>query len=758
MTTGKVINEKSCAGNPYVRFDARAMPLLYKAIVITVIGIVVALAGCQCTTVSESYTVDKVEEANSLHYQNVSDLNSLTEYSTGAIPAVVSTSKIDERKVYRPNGIHILFFLCTLGLVPDWDTYESQWHVDVITPIGRKSGDFVRTRREFWGWVPYLLPFASSDPDTRTGEVTYELAQRVVAQFKSGWTKERVDSLNAAEKERVNAKRKQADELLAAKNWSAVLPLCEGEKDGNYVTEYRDKAESCRISVKRETAESALKNKEWQRVLDLCKDEKDKGFVDEYSKKIDDEENKCLACVKKDLQTLLTKNEFEKAKKLHIAEYSQWEKVDGCNTAAWNSLRDMIAKGKEEFVGQMNDMSALEKIANNKDETWTIRKVADERWISLKKVEVENTSDQGVLAQVAQTEGEDMELRKMAVERLTDQTALMQIVISDGLSDKLPWDVIREMATRKLTDESIRKLIEHVDKLTPEMRTIIKGKAISPEILEALLQADVEMTVNNLHRGYHTENIKNLFSCLVVRSDGSCHFIYPRIHDDIERIKDPTVRAEVAKRLLEEHIELNGGTIHIDSRYANKVREGARYYEHQFDGVTNYISFLNQECARKLLSVSDFKVGGTHEGYIWYAKALVKKLPPKDIKTIMTNIVTRCMSEPRIHFEGFYPGMPIRDFCVLCALTNVAPRFYLQDEQKVRWIRFERLDRYALFEKEDVEFWYAFLNKYVPGEKSRLFHRDQNGIDVYVYKSIKYHTVVKYWEDSGRLELESYHP
>ena len=90
---------------------------------------------------------------------------------------------------------------------------------------------------------------------------------------------------------------------------------------------------------------------------------------------------------------------------------------------------------------------------------------------------------------------------------------------------------------------------------------------------------------------------------------------------------------------------------------------------------------------------------------------------------------------------------------------------------KVVRLLFNRSNRYAMFEKEDGEFWAAFLKKYVPAGKPKSLGATiedalnesafeyQQGYDskleemCYIYKSMKYGTQVLFGLDSGTLEL-----
>ena len=265
-----------------------------------------ALAGCWCTTISDRYSMDghSVQdpgETGALRhekYKTVSDMNSLLEYSPDVIPAVITTQRTDEIKTGDRGGLHGFAWLCTLGIIPTWNAYERSWQVVIKTPVGVKTGDCTRTRRKYQGWIPYMLPFAVSDEEAEA-EPTDELVRRVIAaHFKPQWTAKTVASLNAAERQRIEAKRKRADTFLATEDWKSVI--------------------------------------------ELCTDEKDKRFVDDYRRKVREAEIKNLAVVEKTMSDLLAKGEFDNAGKLFSSEYANWKQVGGHDVAAWKALFDAV--------------------------------------------------------------------------------------------------------------------------------------------------------------------------------------------------------------------------------------------------------------------------------------------------------------------------------------------------------------------------------------------------------------------------------
>lgn len=136
----------------------------------------------------------------------------------------------------------------------------------------------------------------------------------------------------------------------------------------------------------------------------------------------------------------------------------------------------------------------------------------------------------------------------------------------------------------------------------------------------------------------------------------------------------------------------------------------------------------------------------------------------------------------RIHFEGFHIGMSIQEYYIMAAYNKgSAPEASYTDrwtglnfDSDFKRLVFNRTLRYKLFEKEDGEFWSAFMRKYIPAGKKKSLgeaigdaldsgtYDYQSGYDdkleehCYIYKSMKYGTKVIFGEKTGTLVLEEY--
>lgn len=161
---------------------------------------------------------------------------------------------------------------------------------------------------------------------------------------------------------------------------------------------------------------------------------------------------------------------------------------------------------------------------------------------------------------------------------------------------------------------------------------------------------------------------------------------------------------------------------------------------------------------------------------------LVSLMSKADIIDAAEKILDACKT--RIHFEGFYVGMPLREYYIMEAYKGGAPSMPSEDmtfifswrsyDTRLPRLTFRRSLRYKLFEREDGDFWSAFMRKYIPvGKKKSLGETIADAIDkgtydyqtgydsglderCYIYKSMKYGTKVIFGEESGTLVLEEY--
>ena len=212
-----------------------------------------------------------------------------------------------------------------------------------------------------------------------------------------------------------------------------------------------------------------------------------------------------------------------------------------------------------------------------------------------------------------------------------------------------------------------------------------------------------------------------------------------------------------------------------------------RIYLRDFQGekeISKLISFLSEDyCERlyysKVCGSRDFGVCDglyTPWGYNtrFFTIQLIQKMSREARQSLIQSALDRFKARARIHFEGFYIGMTRDDFCAMCVKNGRIPDVAI-GEGGVNRIKFGRRTRYALFEKEDGEFWSAYLQKYVPSQKrqksltetiedtldsARFDYQEGWNDDLeeycYIYKSMKYGTRVLFGQKTGTLVLERY--
>ena len=229
---------------------------------------IVVLSGCIVTTASKDYSVDDVEGGARLPYKKVTNLDSLESFEGAAIPIEVKAEN-STANIYSSGGVHGLLWLCTLGIIPAWDTELETHTITVTSPLGEKNGVCKIKKSKYMGWVPYMLPFGASKDDVLCED---ELTSRIVSQWKGDWTADNVAKMNAANKARIEELRAKADDLLAKKDWAAVVEICKGEKNKAFVSEYMHKANAVRIAAMKQTVDAAMQKKDYQKVIDLLKD------------------------------------------------------------------------------------------------------------------------------------------------------------------------------------------------------------------------------------------------------------------------------------------------------------------------------------------------------------------------------------------------------------------------------------------------------------------------------------------------------
>ena len=149
-----------------------------------VVSLGCALSGCMATFVSTEYSANEVAASDKLRYNRVPSLTEIKAYDKSSIPVVV---KAESAPVQTEGPYLGLLWMFSLGVIPTWTVETEKLLVSVDTPLGPQSGSCTVKKRTFLGWVPYLLPFSSSDE----GEMNLceeDLLSRLVSPLKGRWT------------------------------------------------------------------------------------------------------------------------------------------------------------------------------------------------------------------------------------------------------------------------------------------------------------------------------------------------------------------------------------------------------------------------------------------------------------------------------------------------------------------------------------------------------------------------------------------
>ena len=162
---------------------------------------------------------------------------------------------------------------------------------------------------------------------------------------------------------------------------------------------------------------------------------------------------------------------------------------------------------------------------------------------------------------------------------------------------------------------------------------------------------------------------------------------------------------------------------------------------------------------------------GHREQEIYVYLRLLRIISKDDLEAIVASI--KSIAAERIHFEGFYIGMSVADYIILSRYSKCEPP-KIDGYKSVDRIEFNHTIRFKLFDKEDGEFWSAFIRKYIPARKKKSLgeaigdaldsgtYDYQTGYDddleehCYIYKSMKYGTKVIFGQKTGTLVLKEY--
>lgn len=291
-------------------------------------------------------------------------------------------------------------------------------------------------------------------------------------------------------------------------------------------------------------------------------------------------------------------------------------------------------------------------------------------------------------------------------------------------------------------NELLKVLEEGGKKLTPELCNIIREKSSAESVRNKIKEACIKTMLAE----FDDEDFqKKLFA---------------EIYLKLREIEDQGTRIEAAEYAMDRHMKLNDNTLCANSLVLllnRNLREKA---------IRAYIGMLSHAYCDKLV---DRIVIDSEE--MWILDCVIMNMSTEERERRIMLIKNQLSKGGVIHFEGFRAGMSEVECRLLAYNQKKGPTEVEVSSGKVVRLLFNRSNRYAMFEKEDGEFWAAFLKKYVPAGKPKSLGATiedalnesafeyQQGYDskleemCYIYKSMKYGTQVLFGLNSGTLEL-----
>ena len=427
------------------------MKFLYKSVIIVAVAM---FSGCFCTTVSREYSVEEAKDMGSIRYEIVENIESIDKFDSQILPVVVSKTNTVET-VY--NNDHALAFLLTLGIIPTWVTKVDTHSVKVTTPVGSFYGTCAVTTHDYWGWIPYVLPFSASEDELKE-DCDAELMNRIVASNRGRWNDAAIANINDRNNRRLSELRNKADGLLAQGDWQKVLELVKDEPVDSFAKEYRSKAGAVCKKARAEKLQLARKAAEaydWRRVVDLCGKEygmreaafdslKRAGLYRQQQKKDVEKKIRELRGQERSLDKKgrrRVRREIDEQERI-LAELEKpvTAKVDAsCLDEIGKELYALCAEAKKQLefesafdnygrrngfdydaaFTQLKNPAKMADIARNENVPTEMREAALAR-----------VTDQDVIADLVRAgKGGTSQIRKSAIKRLSNQEKLLEIVL-----------------------------------------------------------------------------------------------------------------------------------------------------------------------------------------------------------------------------------------------------------------------------------------------------------------------------------------
>ncbi len=525
-----------------------------------------------------------------------------------------------------------------------------------------------------------------------------------------------------------------------AKRWTGWVPLFIGYPS----------------SADERDADAKLPNpKMEQKAKDMVVDSLAREFsYDAYAsfanKKNNERQAECdhIAEVRRKINDLMAENKYDAAEQLRSREAVKRSGTWACDAAIWQELKETILKNS---VLTMNDPSRLVSLFSMVNDLAT----KDAIIIKLGKLGKCSLLGDATLVKHA-TEFSDAsseEGRLSAVAAIGSEKEL--IVIAKAKYSK----AITIAAFKKLSPDKLRA-------------AVFATAPIDEELASWYIDVyGTDREVANSIQGIEASKLAEEIIKDVCKS--RYHYDFAAIVKRLKEIKDRSLLEAVAAEILKRDMQSHEGRIDYDTE---EVLRNDIFAFTSFLPV-NECERLFDKCNRRSFPSSlSYDSDGNNYGVIRandFLIGLLQRMPKAMFQRKLKAVESRLAEVNKISFEGFYCGMPWKDYCVMCIHRKCVPRIKVNGNVVTRLV-FNRTARYKLFEQDDGEFWSAFLRKYVPSKKSKSLTDTigdaldrgtfdyQEGPDnklkeyCYIYKSMKYGTRVLFGQKSGTLVLEEY--
>lgn len=779
---------------------------------------IMAVCGCQSGLYKISTSEDGKKFDDSVRYCEIdSSADSFikgngsspegTLYDEDCMPIQIVDGRSDKH-YFRPlGGWTGVLWMFSLGIFPICDGESVIQEISIKSPIGVKAGSYCVDARRWGGWIPIFIGYPAfadeRDDDADLPNVRIEQAARdrlvksLVGEFSF------TEYVAFAKKENTNRKTELAriqsvseniDRLIGANKFDDAFVVIGKEAEARPGMLKCDEGKWSEMSNRVAVAHQAFDKKRAQTLIDSGKYEDAIAFcatdnalsLREKEVLTEDAVKKGFEKLKKEVSTLvddyIAKNMFTEAEVLIKKEsHSPMSRRKGDIENEWLEMIERISAARRRHEKELAETF----IASGKYEE-AIAFCDSENSLSPEvNLELKRNAIEKVVKEVKDPN------RLVAVLKLINDVVMRDDIVMRLMSlnagSALAKDHLVEILNTTEREEVALAVVGIINDKDILVSLVDKPRTVN--VMRALLAkiADADAVRSKIWNG-GDETARRAY-VLVYGSDDECLKLimaYPNILTDavIKELKEKISREETKLALEELQI--------------NRLVAGE---EDEVDKVVDRIKRIPEQNIRSKIAFKTFNLMAKDEklndldwyhvdkalcywcGYIEYNKlsekekflntfvSVVRMVSEEDLGHVVSEIRNKASST--IHFEGYYVGMSVSDYVILCSVNKWWPEYYSNDNC-ITYISIGRQLRYKLFEKEDGEFWSAFMRKYIPsGKKKSLGEVLDDALDMgtydyqtgyddkckevcYIYKSIKYSTRVLFGQESGTLVLEKF--